>query len=290
MRGRGVSTLVAVAEPPPFEQTSEARLDRREHIGDVRRGQRWGGMEPHAHTILREHAVDHECVCVHVEIHRPAKTLHAGHRAAAAVDDAGLAGDMAQEAEDRAHVHPHHRAAQVVIPGQHVAQARRQAQDPLPHGHRREHVVHQVRGALRHAAPATARTKAAPLAGKRHQPIESASVTAKARKPAGEIAAPQKIPELLFDESWQALAVSERRRLGAERLDVFEHDLMEHALRRTSRLVTCRRLRHSTAVGGPHATRRATESGLNRWTGRSQVAIPAPRYPAAHRGSCGSRS
>ena len=30
------ATLVAVAEPPPLEQTSDARLDRREHIGDVR--------------------------------------------------------------------------------------------------------------------------------------------------------------------------------------------------------------------------------------------------------------
>ena len=40
---------------------------------------------------------------------------------------------------------------------------------PLPHGDQREHVVHQVRGAVRHAAPATARTKAATLARERQR-------------------------------------------------------------------------------------------------------------------------
>ena len=88
-------------------QTSDARLDRREHIGDVRCGQRRHGMEPHARPIWREHAVEHERVDVHIQIHRPTKALDDGHCAATTVHDAGLASDMAQETENRTHVHPH---------------------------------------------------------------------------------------------------------------------------------------------------------------------------------------
>ena len=74
-------------------------------------------MEPHVRAILREHSVDHERVDVDVEIHRPTpgsplrglcavgwKALDDGHRAAATVPDAGLAGHMAQKAEDRTFV------------------------------------------------------------------------------------------------------------------------------------------------------------------------------------------
>ena len=56
-------------------------------------------------------------------------------------------------------------------------------------------------------------------------------------KPTRQAPTGQKAAELLFKESWQALTVAKRRRLYAERLEVLEHDLMEHLLRGTSRLV-----------------------------------------------------
>ena len=52
-------------------------------------------MEPHGRAILREHPLDHVRVDVDVEIHRPAKALNDGHRAAATVPDADLTGHMA---------------------------------------------------------------------------------------------------------------------------------------------------------------------------------------------------
>ena len=63
--------LVVVAQTPSIEQAPDARLDRREYVGDIRRSQRWRGMEPHARTIFREHAVDHERVDVDVQEQHP---------------------------------------------------------------------------------------------------------------------------------------------------------------------------------------------------------------------------
>ena len=167
----------------------------------------------------------------------PAKSLDDGHRAAATVHDAGLSGHVAQEPEDRTHVHPNDSAAQVVIPGQLVAQTRRHTQDPLPHGHRGEHTVDQVRGAFRHAAPATARTDRAALTRKRQETIETAPRASKPGETARQIATPQKVAELLLDKSGQPFAVPQTRRLSAERLEVIADHLEQHAVRRIARPV-----------------------------------------------------
>ncbi len=113
----------------------------------------------------------------------------------------------------------------------------RQTQDPLPHGHWREHTLHQVRGALRHAAPATARTKAAPFARERHEVIEAARPTSQPGEAAGQAAAAEKIAELLLDEPKQPFPVAQTRGLRAERLEVIPDHLEQHALRGIPRLV-----------------------------------------------------
>ena len=63
---------------------------------------------------------------------RPTKALEDGHRAAATVRNAGLSGRVPQKADHRAQVHSYDRTAQVVIPGEPVAQAMRQTQDSDP--------------------------------------------------------------------------------------------------------------------------------------------------------------
>ena len=66
-----------------------------------------------------------------------------------------------------------------VVPRQPIAQAVRQTQNPLPHGHVWEDVVHQVRGALGHPSAAATRAKPPSLTREGHQPIQTAGGTAK---------------------------------------------------------------------------------------------------------------
>ena len=167
----------------------------------------------------------------------PAESLDDGHRAAATVHDAGLSGHVAHEPENRTHVHAADGAAEVVIPGQLVAQARRHTQDPLPHGHRGEHLVDQVRGAFRRAARATARTDRAALTRKRQEAIETAPCASKAGETARQTATPQKVAELLLDKSGQPFAVPQTRRLRAERPEVVADHLEQLVVRRIARPV-----------------------------------------------------
>lgn len=83
---------------------------------------------------------------------------------------------------ERAHVHGEHLPAERMIPGEHVAQSKRKAQHPLPDGHGGEHVVDEVRSALRHAAAPATRTHPARFARKRYEPLGMAGVAAKARE------------------------------------------------------------------------------------------------------------
>ena len=174
---------------------------------------------------------------MYVQIQRAAKTLNNGHRAAAPVHDPGRPRLAPQEAEHRARERPHHRAAQVVIPGQPVAQAMRQAQDPLAHGHRWEHTVDQVRGALGHAPSATARAIPAATTRKLDEPIQVAPGTTKPREAAGQPAAAEKGAELLLDEPRQPFAIAQVGGLCAKRLEVLADHLVQHTLRGVPRLI-----------------------------------------------------
>ena len=160
------------------------------------------------------------------------KSLDDRDRAAAAVRHAVSARAAAQETEHRSEIHGHDRPTEVVIPGEEIPNPMRQAQHPLPHGHVGNDVIDPVGSAFGHPAPTAARTESAPFTREGHQSIQTASLTTKPSESARQAAAAQKIAELLFDEPRQALAVSERRGLGTERLEMFEHDLIERTLRR----------------------------------------------------------
>jgi hypothetical protein len=63
----------------------------------------------------------------------------------------------AERSEDGAHEHSRDRAAEHVIPGEHVSEPVREPQHPLAHGDDGEHMIHQMRGALGDAPPAAVR-------------------------------------------------------------------------------------------------------------------------------------
>ena len=87
------------------------------------------------------------------------------------------------------------------------------------------------------APPATARTKRAPMTRKRDQPIEPTPRTPEPRDASPERATSQKVTKLLFHEAGEALPVAEFSRLRQKRLKVFEHHLVQDALRGLPRLV-----------------------------------------------------
>jgi hypothetical protein len=202
-----------------------------------------------------------------VEIAGPPEPLHHGHRAPTTVCHADVTGASAQEAEHRAEEPGDDRAAQIVVPRQLVAQAEWETQDPLhpsaaaalgtpalPHGYIGEYVVNQVGGSLGHPAPAATRAQRPPFAGKRDEPVEAAVVAAKPREPTGQPAAPEKVLEFLLDEAGQPFAVAETGGLRAKGFEMILHDLVEHTLGGTPRLVVGGRQSHAPRWGGRRAS------------------------------------
>jgi hypothetical protein len=120
---------------------------------------------------------------------------------------------------------------------------------------------------------------------KKPQPAATAR-TMEPREPASQATAGQEVAELLFDESRQPFTIPKRRGLCAERLEVFDDNLMKHAVSRMPRLVAAGRVGHSTPAGGPHANRRSEKSGLNRRTARGSIAVPARPLERIDRSPC----
>ena len=186
-----------------------------------------------------------------VEIQRRAKALHDGDRSAATVGDAGPPGPAPQEPEHRAQENGHDGPAEVMVPGQEVADTERQAQHPLPYGDGWKDVVHHVRRVLGHPSCAAARTEAPPFAREGDQPVGAACGAPKPRKPACQPAAAQIRPKLLVNESRQAFPISDAGRLSAKRLEMIPNHPIQHALLGTPRPVAVRRAGHAAHGAGP---------------------------------------
>jgi hypothetical protein len=84
----------------------------------------------------------------------------------------------------------------------------------------------------------------------------------KPRESRREAAAAEKVPKFLLDKPREAFPVSQRRRVGAERLEVIQDNAVQHALRGTARLVRRRWRGHVIGRGRPRAKWRRVESGL----------------------------
>jgi len=134
-------------------------------------------------------------------------------------------------------VHRDDRAAQRVIPGQQVAHPMRETEHPLAHGDRREDVIHQMRGAVGHPAAAAAWAEAAPLAGKGHEAVQTARAASESREATGQKSARQELAKFLLDEPGEPFAAARTLGLGQERLEMFQHDPVQRALRGRLRFV-----------------------------------------------------
>jgi len=222
-------------------------------------------VKPQPLAVLREHAIDREHMDVDVQVQRASESLDDGHSTAATIDDAIPTRATSDDAEHGAHVHGDDRATQIVIPRQHVPQPVRQTQHPLSHRHVGEHMIHQVRRAFGHAPAATTGTEPAAFAREGHEAIVAAPIAMKPCESGRgrQASAGQKVAKLLLDEPRQAFAVSKRRRLCAEALEVFDDDLVQHAVGGLPRLVARRRLGHATRAGTHRASGRPMESALN---------------------------
>ena len=96
--------------------------------------------------------------------------------------------------------HLQHRGEQLRVSSEQDAQRDRKRQHPLAHRHLRDHVIDQVRGALRHAPRAARGAKPASFAREGDQLLMAAVPTAQPQEAVGENAAVEKVVELVFDK------------------------------------------------------------------------------------------
>ena len=108
-------------------------------------GRRQRLVESQDPALLDIDAVEHERMHVDVQIQGSAEALNDRHGPAASTGYAGLPHAAPKKPEHRPHENARDRTAQRVVPRQHVPQAMRQTQDPLPHGHDRKHVIDEMR-------------------------------------------------------------------------------------------------------------------------------------------------
>jgi hypothetical protein len=219
--GVGRRAVVCWLELATGEQPPDTGADGGEDLRHVLIA-RWGrGVKGEVAGLrLAEDAVEYERVVVEVEVEAAAEALDHGDRPRLAVADPVGAGGARVEGEERASIHAQHRAAQGVIPGQAVAQAIRQRQHPLAHRHPWQHLVDERGGAFGHAAPATARTEAAPLAGEREQRLERTVRAPKPREAVARDPTPKVRLELPLDEPRQPRVLGIPARLGEEGREV----------------------------------------------------------------------
>ena len=100
-------------------------------------------------------------------------------------------------------------------------------------------------GALGHPAPATARTEAPHLAGKRHQVLTRATFALKARHAGLEHATQEELPKLALDELGQAVTAARFRHRAQESLQMLADHLMQHRVLGVSRSIHGRHTRHA---------------------------------------------
>jgi len=164
---------------------------------------------------------------VDVQIEGAPEALDRRHGARLPGGDALAAGAAPIERAERADVEGEDLAAERVIPSEHVAQAKRQAQDPLPDRDGGEHVLDEMGGALGHATPAAARADRTRLARERHEPLGVAGVAVEAGEAVRPDAAGEELAELALDERRDAAAGLGRPQ---ERREVRAYDPMQHGV------------------------------------------------------------
>ena len=188
--------------------------------------------------LVHEDAVENERVKMEVNVHRPAKALHARHHAGLSAREPLAPCLAAIRAAERAHEDVQHRATEPVVVGEPVPQPVRDREHPLSDGHvGRQHVIDEMRRALGHPPSPAARANRAPFARERYQPLERAVPAPHTGEAMGQYPAAKEFPELVHDEPGETTAVRLRVDSGEELGEVRAHDAVEHARGRRSRRV-----------------------------------------------------
>ncbi len=228
---RGRQARIIRLQAVVVEEPADAGADRSEQPGDLLVAGWWGEVEVEAPTLgLGEDPIEHERMEMNIQIQRATEALDDRDTPGLPIADPALARLLALKAQERAHDDTQHGAAEGVIPGEEVAEAVGEAQDPLAYGHSGQHLVHQMGGALGHAPAPAARAEAAALARERHEPLERAGAASNPGKAMGQDAAGEEVPELPLHEVRQAGALGALGRLAKKGLQVVVDDLVEDAL------------------------------------------------------------
>ncbi len=160
----------------------------------------------------------------------------------------------------------------------------RQTQHPLTNWYVRKDTVNEMRGALRHAAAAAARTERAALAGEGHKATEPTRAAAKPRETTRKPAALEKVPKRPLHERRQSLAVTKLGRMRPERFKVVSDDLVQNVCAWRPRLVLGRGQRHGRASRRDAASWRASGTAQNRrpyaehWQNLQRVGQPRLQF------------
>jgi len=211
------------AENAPLRRRQQAR-----HLGLARRRRRCEMAA--AIGAIREHALYHEGVEVHVGVQRGAEALDCRDGGAAPVCHAAPARPPALEAEHGADEHGEHGAAEPMVPRERVAQPVRQRQHPLADRQPAEHAVDEMRRQFGHPPPTAGRAETPSLARERDQHLVEAVAAAKPREAAGHRAAGDELAQLPFHKPRHALTAAPPARLRQEALQVFADDRSQQAL------------------------------------------------------------
>jgi len=131
-----------------------------------------------------------------------------------------------------------------LLEGREPSQLVREREHELAHRHVRNHAIHEVRRAVRHAPTTAARADAARLARKCDKEIVATTVTSKPRKSVREDATTQVRAKLRLHVARKRALVG-LPRLRQERFEMLPHDAIEHRLRGTARLVGTGEARHA---------------------------------------------
>ena len=135
-----------------------------------------------------------------------------------------------ERAEDGLHEDAQHLAAQRLIEGDAGAQGEGERQHVLAYRSLGENAVDQVRGGIRHAAPAARGTEATALAREGHQAVVAAVVAVQSQEAVRQDAAAKECAKLLLDEAGRGLIPMARTR--EEAFQLLADDLVKEGLLR----------------------------------------------------------
>ena|SRR5579872_4872366 len=167
-------TVVEVAAPAqPSDGLPTSALDDGAEPSGARRRRR---VKEHATLgIAREHAIEHKCVKVHVEV-QAAEALNTEHRAALGALDPGALRTRAVGRERGLNEDAGQGGERVGLEGGKPAQLERQRQDVLAHRHVGQDPVDQVRRAVGHAPARAARADRPAVTREGNEQIVTAGV------------------------------------------------------------------------------------------------------------------